>query len=1244
MPEAQRSPLSFLLVISALFILFESCNTIKPYIASDARDWKSAKKPDSEIIHRVYLYGDGGEIDTDEVLRVLRDNIMEEPGNMSSLVFLGDNIYLRGLPEEGDDDREEKEKILKMQMDVAKGYKGNVIFIPGNHDWNYSSPGGLEQVNRQEDFVEEYFGGRNTFLPDNGCAGPAEVRVNDAVTIIAVDTEWWLTKHDKPRAPENGCTVEDKLDFIIQLEDMVRRNDGRHVLITAHHPIFSNGNHGGHYNLLDNIFPLRLVRDNLYIPLPVIGSLYPILRKAGVTPQDIPNADFQQYKKAVLSIIEQRSNTVYAAGHDHNLQLKKHGMMHHIVSGSGAKLNFAARGFGATYVHQKTGFARLTYYKNGEAWVEYFIVDNDNPNGKLAFRSALYALNPKETKAADPKEVPDYRDSVKVMAANENYKTSKFGEFFLGSHYRKEWTTPIEVPYIDLKTYRGGLKPVMKGGGKQTISIRFIDDDSVQYNLRSIDKFPAGAIPEIFKDTWVNNFVKDQTTTSHPYGAFVIPKMSEAIGIYHTEPELYYTPYTPYLGPYIDDFGGRMGMIEIRPDEDLSGYKRFGYSKNIVSTETLFDHLQDDNDNEVDAEMYLRSRYFDMLIGDWDRHDDQWRWAEYEKSDKGSIFRPVPRDRDQVFSLYDGVIPWLLSRKWAFRNFSNFDYEISDILGLNFSARNLDRRLLSGLSQREWMDIARQVKADLTDEVIDEAVKDLPKEVYTLSGPEIASKLKARRNDLIKYAHEYYKFLAEEVDIVGSDKHEFFKVERVNDAETRVQVFKTKKEGDLDGELYDRTFYTDETDEIRLYGRDGHDKFIIAGKVDEGIIIRVIGGDEKEDIFVDSSYVKGGGRKTLFYDNTDNEVNMTVGPETRVFTSEKESINAYNRNYFEYNYVGPRLSFQYNVDDGFYLGGGVKIERHGFRRHPLETGHLILANYAMRTNAFNFKYDGWFYSIFSPSWDLNIDLDLKGPQYVFNYFGQGNETENIRNIDYYRIRMNSFKVNASVVRRVSRAFQIGLGPYFESTNIEDQHDGFLGELPAGEAINTQKAQFAGAKFYSQLSLLDFPINPNKGIVWRNEINYFHELTDGDASYTNLNTDLSVYFTPNLPVRLTFASRFGAAVNIGDFYFYQSNFLGNQDNLRGYRRTRFAGEKSFYNNNELRLKLFNIRNNLLNGDFGFMSFFDQGRVWAEGDSSSKMHRSFGPGVYLHFFEVFLFSGSYGISEEDQLLTFRAGFLF
>ena len=69
----------------------------------------------------------------------------------------------------------------------------------------------------------------------------------------------------------------------------------------------------------------------------------------------------------------------------------------------------------------------------------------------------------------------------------------------------------------------------------------------------------------------------------------------------------------------------------------------------------MIENLIEDNDNRVDQNFVVRNRLFDMWIGDWDRHDDQWRWAEF-KEDNGSIYRPIPRDRDQAFFINEGFI------------------------------------------------------------------------------------------------------------------------------------------------------------------------------------------------------------------------------------------------------------------------------------------------------------------------------------------------------------------------------------------------------------------------------------------------------------------------------------------------------------------------------------------------------------------------------------------------------------
>jgi len=84
--------------------------------------------------------------------------------------------------------------------------------------------------------------------------------------------------------------------------------------------------------------------------------------------------------------------------------------------------------------------------------------------------------------------------------------------------------------------------------------------------------------------------------------------------------------------------------------------------------------------------------------------------------------------------------------------------------------------------------------------------------------------------------------------------------------------------------------------------------------------------------------------------------------------------------------------------------------------------------------------------------------------------------------------------------------------------------------------------------------------------------------------------------------LTLATRFGGTANFGDYEFFQAATLGGLANLRGYGRTRFAGQQSAYNNTEVRVQLVRIRSYLLPATFGVLGFHDVGRVWAPGEGS------------------------------------------
>ena len=263
----------------------------------------------------------------------------------------------------------------------------------------------------------------------------------------------------------------------------------------------------------------------------------------------------------------------------------------------------------------------------------------------------------------DEKDRPDFSNKAVRVKASDQYAAGKSRQKIFGENYRTAWSQEIEVPVIDLATESGGLTITQKGGGMQTLSLRLEDSDGREYVLRSIEKFPEKAVPEMFRKTFVQDLVQDQISAAHPYAATVIPPLADAAGIYHTNPKIVYIPDDPRLGIYRDDFANTMALYEERPAGDWSDKAFFGNSEDIVNTSKVLEKQLKDNENRADQTFVLRCRLFDLWIGDWDRHDDQWRWAKFE-SRKASFIAGSPRQGSGIF-LNEGIIPKLWSRRWA---------------------------------------------------------------------------------------------------------------------------------------------------------------------------------------------------------------------------------------------------------------------------------------------------------------------------------------------------------------------------------------------------------------------------------------------------------------------------------------------------------------------------------------------------------------------------------------------------
>ncbi|WP_299985282.1 hypothetical protein [uncultured Pontibacter sp.] len=449
--------------------------------------------------------------------------------------------------------------------------------------------------------------------------------------------------------------------------------------------------------------------------------------------------------------------------------------------------------------------------------------------------------------------IPDYSDSTVTVAVGEHYGRSRLHTFFYGKHYRPAWTVPVSFRVLDLGTEKGGLTPTQQGGSRQTMNLRLENPEGKEYVLRSVDKDPATALPERWQQSYAANIIRDATSATHPYAALVLPPMAEAIGIHHTKPELVYIPHDPRLGDYLENFGGMVALFEIRPDDDLSDEPGMGSSENIKSTRAMLKDRFFENNSDIDARYYLRTRLFDMLIGDWSRHEDNWRWAQY-KQDGVKVYQAVPRDRDNVFyKLNDAIIPWLFMRTGLKKHFQTYSNNLTNLDDLNRSGRNLDETILASLTYQDWTEVADSVSSALTDEVIEQSFRQMPDTIYQLTASPIMNQLKSRRDKLGKSVQKYYKSLLREAVVVGSDKHERFEIEVLSANEVRVQVYKIKKDGEERRQLFDRIFQAKDTKEIHLYGLNGNDEFVVKGEVRPKIKIRIWGGAGEDSYTVKGS-------------------------------------------------------------------------------------------------------------------------------------------------------------------------------------------------------------------------------------------------------------------------------------------------------------------------------------------------------------------------------------------------------
>ncbi|MEO8910568.1 MAG: hypothetical protein ABI408_10140 [Gemmatimonadaceae bacterium] len=804
-------------------------------------------------------------------------------------------------------------------------------------------------------------------------------------------------------------------------------------------------------------------------------------------------------------------------------------------------------------------------------------------------------------------------DSVVVMPG-EIYKAGDFHEWLLGKNYRPEWTTPIKVPVLDLQRFHGGLKPTKKGGGAQTISLRFDAADGTKWVFRSVRK-RAGILSKQYDGTIIWWVVRDEGSSSHPLGAIAVAPIQATAGVLHPTPTVAMMPNDPALGEFQKQFAGMMGELEEHPDVPKKG-PAFAGADEIFASDTLLTMINTSPETQVDARKFLTAMELDMIIGDNDRHPDQWKWARYGKSE-ASLLQPIAEDRDKAFVSYGGVA--MAIARLVLPPLVKFEPRYSDPQALFANAGEFDRRMLQGLEKSVWDSVATVLMQRITDQVIDQSMEALPPEYARLS-PAIAAKLKARRNALRSVSDRYYGQLWQTADVHGTDADENLTVTRAADGIVDVSI-----QAGNSAPYFRRRFDAHETRRLRIYLHGGNDGATVQGNVRSSIPVRIIGGNGT-NTFVDVSTVNGRKNPTHFYDaGTVTNVKYAKDTVDERINIDNAFNHYFNRRPWLHAYgtlippqrdrgssMAPVLGIHSQRLLGIYPVIGLSRKNYGFRDVPYSSMLEGDIGYSAASNRLRIRtiLDKRFEES-----DVHIPVTAHMSQFeIVQFHGFGNDVADLRGT-FYGVRQRQWEFNPALGLSFNPVSDISIGPIVRYTTTDSVPNRLISQLqPYGFAKFGQ----AGLRLKVRLD--------NKWMIDTVKPRFVVDVTgvgypgiwDATQKYESLDGYGEAFFTLPVVKKPVIALRAGGKKLWGPFPYFDAAFLGGSETFRTEERQRYAGDASVYGTGELRVPIARFPF-ILPLDVGAIGFTDMGRVYVNGQSPRGWQKAAGAGFWVGFLD-------------------------
>ena len=307
----------------------------------------------------------------------------------TAVVLLGDNVYPAGMPPPGEKGHEGAVRVLEAQ--IAAVGKARGFFTLGNHDWDQGKEHGWARAKAQDDYLSTR-ASNISLHPSDTCPGPDEVRFGDHLQLIFFDLWAAIYQLDHPEGPQAHCTPRAGDGRLVEVVDrMLAPAGSRRSILITHAPMYTTGPHGGYFPWREHVFPLRVFDRDLWIPLPIIGSIFPLARRLGVTDTDQMSARYRDFIERTKSVFEPGRPTLVAAGHEHSLQVHVDPTgVFHAVSGAGSvhKIDYVGDMMSDLMSLAAPGYMRLDVHEDGKLRLNVIALADDG-DAKLVFSTCI---------------------------------------------------------------------------------------------------------------------------------------------------------------------------------------------------------------------------------------------------------------------------------------------------------------------------------------------------------------------------------------------------------------------------------------------------------------------------------------------------------------------------------------------------------------------------------------------------------------------------------------------------------------------------------------------------------------------------------------------------------------------------------------------------------------------------------------------------------------------------------------